>query len=306
MWHYILRRFILIIPTLGAVVTFIFFVMRLVPGDPAVIMAGDFADAETLAQIRHEWGLDRPLLVQYGVFLTNLIQGNLGKSIRSRLPVLTELSRRFRITLLLALLSILVALVIGGLMGIVGAIRPYTLWDYGSIGIALLGVSTPIFWSGLILVLFFSLKLGWFPTGGIGSMWHFVLPTLSLGFFTAGIIARQTRSSLLETLQHDYIRTARAKGVSESRVIALHALRNGLIPIITVIGLQFGRMLGGAVLTETVFSLPGIGSYLVVAVSQRDYPVIQGIILVFSTAFILINLLVDLTYVVVNPQARED
>lgn len=306
MWHYILRRFILIIPTLGAVVTFIFFVMRLVPGDPAVIMAGDFADAETLTQIRHEWGLDRPLLVQYGIFLTNLIQGNLGKSIRSRLPVLTELGRRFRITLLLALLSILVALVIGGLMGIVGAIRPYTFWDYGSIGIALLGVSTPIFWSGLILVLFFSLRLGWFPTGGIGSMWHFVLPALSLGFFTAGIIARQTRSSLLETLQHDYIRTARAKGVSESRVIALHALRNGLIPIITVIGLQFGRMLGGAVLTETVFSLPGIGSYLVVAVSQRDYPVIQGIILVFSTAFILINLLVDLTYVVVNPQARED
>ena len=304
MWRYSFRRVILTIPTLFAVATFVFFAMRLVPGDPATIMAGDFADAQTLARIRHEWGLDRPLPVQYAVFMGNVLRGDLGRSIRSGLPVTTEILRRFRVTLTVAVASTLVAIVVGGAAGIVGAVRPYSGWDYGSMVFALLGVSTPIFWSGLLLMLLFSLALGWLPTGGIGSARHFVLPALSLGFFGAGVIARQTRSSLLETLGQDYIRTARAKGLSGGRVIFRHALRNSLIPVITVVGLEFGRMLGGAVLTETVFSLPGLGSYLVVSVSQRDYPVVQGIVLFLGASFMVVNLLVDLAYALVNPQAR--
>lgn len=268
-------------------------------------MAGDYADAETLAQIRREWGLDRPLVVQYGVFLSNLVRGDLGVSIRSRLPVVAEIGRRFQVTATLAVTSLAVALLIGGAAGITGAVRRYTFWDYGSTVFALLGVSTPIFWSGMILVVLFAVRLGWVPTGGTGSVMHYVLPAFSLGFSAAGVIARQTRSALLECLEQDYVRTARSKGLHERAVLYRHALRNSLIPIMTVVGFQFGRMLAGAILTETVFSLPGIGSYLVVAVAQRDYPVIQGIVLTMAVSFMMINILVDISYAMANPQVRE-
>jgi peptide/nickel transport system permease protein len=302
MWRYLFQKLVIAVPTLLAVVTFVFLAMRLVPGDPAVIMAGDYADAATLAQIRQEWGLDRSLPVQYGQFLTNLAQGNLGKSIRSRQDVLYEVSLRLGVTVKLALLSILVAGLVGGIAGVISATSPNTGWDYASTIFALLGVSMPIFWSGLLLIILFSLRLDWLPTGGVGSFSHYILPAASLGVFSAGVIARQTRSSMLESLTQDYVRTARAKGVKESRVILAHALRTSLIPIVTITGLQLGRMLAGAILVETVFNLPGMGSYLVLAISQRDYPVIQVIIMIFAISFMLINLLVDMIYPILNPQ----
>jgi peptide/nickel transport system permease protein len=302
MWRYLVQKLFIAVPTLLAVVTFVFLAMRLVPGDPAVIMAGDYADAATLAQIRQEWGLDRSLPVQYGQFIANLARGNLGKSIRSRQDVLHEVSLRLGVTVKLAVLSILVAGLVGGVAGVVSAAQPYTGWDYVSTIFALLGVSMPIFWSGLLLIILFSLRLDWLPTGGVGSFRHYILPAVSLGVFSAGVIARQTRSSMLESLTQDYVRTARAKGVSETNVIIAHALRTSLIPIVTITGLQLGRMLAGAILVETVFNLPGMGSYLVIAISQRDYPVIQVIIMVFAASFMLINLLVDMIYPVLNPQ----
>lgn len=302
MWRYVVQKLLVAVPTVLAVVTFVFLAIRLVPGDPAVIMAGDFADAATLERMRSQWGLDRPLPVQYGVFIVNLAQGDLGNSIRSRQPVTTELARRFTVTLTLAVCSIGVAIIIGLAAGIVGAVWPYTAWDYASTIIALLGVSMPIFWSGLLLIILFSLQLGWFPTGGIGSWQHYVLPSLSLGIFSAGVVARQTRSSMLESLAQDYIRTAKSKGLRPRSIILKHAFRTSLIPIVTITGLQFGRMLAGAILTETVFNLPGLGSYLVTAIAQRDYPVIQGIIMLFALTFTLINLLTDLLYPVLNPQ----
>lgn len=302
MARYLFEKLLLTIPTVLAVVAFVFLSMRLVPGDPAVIMAGDFADAATLARMRTEWGLDRPIHVQFGVFIGNLVQGDLGNSIRSRQPVTRELTRRFAVTLTLAVVSIGVAVAVGLLAGVIGAVRPYSVWDYGATVMALVGVSMPIFWSGLLLIILFSLQLGWFPTGGVGSWRHFVLPSISLGLFAAGVIARQTRSSMLESLGQDYVRTAKAKGLSPMVVVMKHAFRTSLIPIVTITGLQFGRMLAGAILVETVFNLPGLGSFLVTAIAQRDYPVIQGIVLVFAISFTVVNLITDLLYPLLNPQ----
>lgn len=302
MWRYLLQKLLLTVPTLIAVVTFVFLAIRLVPGDPAVIMAGDFADAETLQRLRVEWGLDKSLPTQFGIFISNLVQGDLGDSIRSRQPVVQELARRFSVTLTLAVASIAIAITIGLAAGVIGAVRPYTGWDYASTIIALAGVSMPIFWSGLLLIILFSLQLGWFPTGGLGDWRNYVLPSFSLGIFAAGVIARQTRSSMLETLTQDYVRTARAKGLRGRAVVMKHAFRASLIPIVTITGLQFGRMLAGAILTETVFNLPGLGSFLVTAIAQRDYPVIQGIVLTFALSFTIVNLITDLLYPVLNPQ----
>ncbi|HEX7004872.1 MAG TPA: ABC transporter permease [Trueperaceae bacterium] len=302
MWRYLLQKLVLTVPTVLAVVTFVFLAIRLVPGDPAVIMAGDFADAETLEQLRHEWGLDKPLPVQFGVFMTNLAQGDLGDSIRSRQPVTVELGRRLMVTLKLALASIVVTMILGLTAGIASAVKPYTTLDYFSTVFSLVGVSMPIFWSGLLLIIFFALKLDWLPTGGIGSWQHYVLPAVSLGLFSAGVVARQTRSAMLESLGQDYVRTARSKGLRPRSVIMKHAFKMALIPIVTITGLQFGRMLAGAILTETVFNLPGLGSYLVTAIAQRDYPVIQGIVMLFALTFTLVNLLTDLIYPLINPQ----
>ncbi len=304
MWAYLVRRLLAAIPTLLAVTLLVFLVMRLIPGDPAVILAGEMADAETLRAIRHKWGLDQPLPVQYAVFLGNLVRGDLGLSLRTGLPVLTEVLRRYEVTLVLAVMGAALAVAIGLGVGILGATRPYTLWDYLGTVFALLGISTPVFWSGMLLILLFSVRLRWLPSGGAGSLQHFILPALSLGFFTAGVIARQARSSLLEVLNQDYVRTARAKGLPGRLVVLRHALRNALIPVVTIIGIQFGRMLGGAILTETVFTLPGIGSFLVLAISTRDYPVVQGIVLVFAVSFVLINLVVDLSYALFDPRIR--
>ncbi len=304
MREYLSRRAAIAAPSLLAVTVLIFLAMRAVPGDPALLLAGDFATPDTLASLRAKWGLDRPLPAQYGVFVWRLMHGDLGESIVSDLPVIDEILQRFRVTITLAVAAIGVALLVGLTAGILGATRPYTGWDYGSMVLAMLGVSTPIFWSGMLLILLFAVVLGWLPSGGVGSWQGYILPAVSLGFFAAGVIARQTRSAMLDVLRQDYVRTARAKGLHQRHVIDRHALRNALIPVVTIVGLEFGRLLGGAVLTETVFSLPGLGSFLIVSIAKRDYPVVQGIVLWLALAFVVINMLVDVGYAALDPRIR--
>lgn len=294
------------VPTLLAVTLFVFTIVRLIPGDPARILAGDFATDEIVQELRARWQLDDPLYVQYGVYLERLLRGDLGQSIATSTPVAGELGERFLRTLELSVAAIAVAAVLGGIAGVLGATRPSTLVDYVATVLALTGVSTPIFWSGLILILFFSVGLEWLPAGGSGTLAHLVLPAVSLGLFGAGVIARQTRSSMLEVLNQDFVRTARSKGLPERAVVWKHALKNALMPVVTVLGDQFGRMLGGAIVTETVFAWPGMGRFLVQSIGMRDYPVIQAIILVFATSFVVINLLVDLSYGLLDPRVRAE
>ncbi|MFC2023647.1 ABC transporter permease [Chloroflexota bacterium] len=305
MRRFLLERLLIAIPTLLVVSMLVFMIVRLIPGDPATLLAGDWATPEVVAEMRAAWGLDQPLPVQYWVYLKNLVRGDLGRSIATRAPVVQEIAQRYPLTLSLAVSGIVIAVALGLSVGILAARRPFSIWDYGGMMVALLGISTPIFWSGLILLLVFSVRLGVLPAGGTGSFRHLILPALSLGFFNAGVIARQTRANLFEVLNKDYIRTARAKGLAERSVVNTHGLKNAMIPVVTVIGIQFARMLGGAVLTESVFSLPGLGRLLITAVSQRDYPMIQGIVLCLAATFVLINLIVDLSYGFLDPRVRQ-
>ncbi len=312
MLPYIARRLLYAIPTLIGVTFVVFISVRLIPGDPAVAIAGERATPQLIEQVRQELGLDEPLLTQYGRFLVRLVQGDLGTSLRTRLPVAPEVWRRLGQTLLLASASLLLASAVGMFLGIVSATRPYSLWDNAGMVVALLGVSTPVFWLGLMLILFFSVELPKtlglsqpiFPPTGSGTWRHLVMPAVTLAAYSTGIIARMTRSAMLDVVGHDYIRTARAKGLSERVITYRHALRNALVPVITVQGLQFGTLLGGAVLTESVFAWPGLGRYLVDAIFLRDYPVVQAAILVIAIGFILINLIVDLLYGLVDPRIR--
>jgi peptide/nickel transport system permease protein len=294
------------IPALLLVTVLVFTVVRLIPGDPARILAGDFATDQAVAELRQRWRLDRPLPVQYAAYVAGLARGDLGRSTATSLPVAAELGERFLRTLLLAGAAILVATLVGVTLGILSATHRASLLDFAATALALAGVSTPIFWSGLILILLFSVELPWLPAGGTGSFAHLILPAVSLGLFGAGVIARQTRSSMLETLGEDFVRTARAKGLAERIVVYKHALKNALIPVVTVLADQFGRMLGGAILTETVFSWPGMGRYLIEAIAMRDYPVIQGIILVFATSFLVVNLLLDISYALLDPRVQPE
>ena len=294
------------VPALLLVTVLVFTVVRLIPGDPARILAGDFATDQTVAELRQRWRLDRPLPVQYAAYVAGLARGDLGRSTATSLPVAGELGERFLRTLLLAGAAILVATSVGVTLGILSATHRASLLDFAATTLALAGVSTPIFWSGLILILLFSVELPWLPAGGTGSVAHLILPAVSLGLFGAGVIARQTRSSMLETLGEDFVRTARAKGLTERIVVYKHALKNALIPVVTVLADQFGRMLGGAILTETVFSWPGMGRYLIEAIAMRDYPVIQGIILVFATSFLVVNLLLDISYALLDPRVQPE
>ncbi len=299
---YILRRLGLALPTLLGVTVIIFVLIRLIPGDPARVIAGLTATDEDVALIRVELGLDRPMYVQYGIFLSRLVRGDLGLSAATRAPVIEEIRSRMNATVALALSSITLATVAGMAAGIISATRQYSTLDYAVMSVALFGVSIPVFWLGLMLMLLFSVYLHWLPAGGFGGPAHFVLPTLALSAFSIAIIARMTRSSLLETFNQDYVRTAHAKGLQRNAVILRHALKNALIPILTVIGLQFGALLGGAILTETTFAWPGIGRLLVSAIGSRDYPVIQGIVFMFALLFALVNLAVDLLYAYVDPR----
>jgi ABC-type dipeptide/oligopeptide/nickel transport system permease component len=312
MTTYILRRLLFAIPVLIGASFLVFASIRMVPGDPAIAIAGELATPELREQVRKDLRLDDPLLIQYGVYLQRMLKGDMGQSVRTRLPVWDEIILRLPNTLRLAILSLILAAVIGIPIGVISATRANTWVDGGSMVFALLGVSMPVFWLGLMLIVLFAVTLPrWLgldgpilPPTGTGTWKHYIMPVITLAANSMAIQARMTRACMLEVLRTDYIRTARAKGLAEWKVIYKHALRNALVPIVTIIGLQFGTLLGGAVLTETVFAWPGIGRLLIDAISFRDYPVIQGTVLFIAVGFVLVNLLVDVMYAYLDPRIR--
>lgn len=306
MLHYTIKRILETIPIIIIVSILIFLFIHLIPGDPARLVAGKFATAEDIESLRQELGLDQPLWTQYSSYMTNLLQGDLGTSIKTGRPVLEMISRRFVPTFMLTVISLFWAILFGLIMGVISATNRNKWQDYSGMLVAVSGISMPSFWFGLILINIFAVQLGWVPTSGYGSLENFILPSLTLGIGVAAIIARFTRSSLMDALKADYVRTGRAKGLKERSVVWGHAVKNALIPVITVSGLQFGFLLGGSVIVETVFSWPGLGTLLINSITFRDYPVIQAELLLFSLEFILINLLVDILYGLVNPQIRYD
>ncbi len=301
---YVLRRLTLVIPTLIGVSVAVFAMVRFIPGDPALAMAGPHATPQYVEQVRRQLGLDDPLYIQYWKFLGALLQGDLGRSTRTGRPVTIELGDKFPHTVELTMASLLIATLLGLPAGIISATKRYSIFDNLSMLIALLGVSMPVFWLGLMLMLLFSVSLGWLPSSGRGTLLHLVLPAMTLGASSMAFVARITRSSMLEVLRQDYVTTARAKGLRERRVIYQHALKNSLIPVITVLGLQLGILLGGAVLTETVFAWPGVGRLMVDSIQARDYPVVQGAVLLLAVSFVLVNLLVDISYAFLDPRIK--
>ncbi|WP_404350272.1 nickel ABC transporter permease [Sutcliffiella horikoshii] len=300
MISFLIKRLVQMIPVLIGVTLVVFLIMQMVPGDPAVLLAGEGASNETIEEIRTQLGLNQPLYIQYFDYLTNIFKGDLGVSIKNNKPVLDEIMVRLPITMELALFSILITIVLGMAAGIISAIRPYSVSDLSVMLIALIGISIPSFWFGLMLMYIFSVKLQILPVAGWESWQHIILPALTLGAGGAAIVARMTRSSMLEVIRQDYIRTARAKGLREQIIISKHALRNALIPVITVVGLQFGALLGGTVLTESIFAINGLGRLIVESIRMRDLPMVQGGVLVASIIFVLVNLLVDLLYRIFN------
>jgi len=304
MFKYIIVRLISTIPVLFGITLFLFFIVRTLPGDPAQVIAGETATEQEVEIIRHQLGIDKPVIIQYKIFMTRMLKFDLGNSTRTDNPVKDEIKPRLYNTILLAVVATIIACLLGVPAGIVAAVRPYTWIDNIVTVLALFGMSMPAFWLGLMLIVLFSVKFQIFPVGGSGGIEYLVLPAITLAASLIASIARNTRSSMMETISQDYITTARAKGVREHTIIIRHALKNSFIPIITVIGLQFGALLGGTVLTETVFAWPGMGSLLVASILGRDYPMIQGIILIFALLFILTNILVDFTYVYFDPKVR--
>ena len=313
MTRYLIQRLALTLPVLLGVSVIVFLVLRLVPGDPASVLLGSEATPERVEQLRRDLGLDQPLVVQYGIWLAHLARGDLGRSFTMHAPVLEQILDRFRNTLLLTLTGLAFATVVGGAAGVVAAAHHNSWLDRGLTVVTLFGVSMPVFWVGLMFVLLFAVAAGWFPSSGMSStgrtdlpdlLSHLALPALTVGIATTGTIARFTRSSMLEALTQDYVRTARAKGLSERDVHARHVLRNALVPILTVVGIQLGYLLGGAVLTETVFSWPGLGRLMLDAILGRDFPLVQGAVLLIALVFVLVNLLVDVLYAYVDPRIR--
>lgn len=309
---YIVRRTIALLPVLLIVATVGFFLIYLTPGDPASVMLGPDATTDDLDNLRHLMGLDRPLLVQLARWYVRTLQADFGYSIFLQRPVLNAIFERIEPTLLLTLMSLFVAVAIGIPAGVVAAVRRNTWVDQSAMGIALFGVSVPNFWLGLNLILVFSVYFGLFPVAGYvplaqslsGAFRSLVLPSVTLGISSSALIARMTRSSMLEVLGQDYVRTARAKGNRERKVIYGHALRNAMIPTITVIGLALGGLLSGAVVTETVFALPGVGRLVISSVLRRDYPVVQGVLMFIAAIYVLVNLLIDLLYVYLDPRVK--
>ncbi len=330
MLAYIVRRILILIPTLFGVSVIVFLMLHLTPGDPAELMLGERSTKDALHQLREELGLNQPLYVQYGLFLKRLSRGDLGVTLRTRQKVWIEIRERFPATIELAVVALTISCCMGILLGIVSAAKQYSIFDYLSMLGALAGVSMPIFWLGLVCMLVFSLNLGWLPLSGRLSistdltvvtnfylldavlagdwaafkdaLWHIVMPACVLSTIPTAIVARMTRSAMLDVLRQDYIKTAKAKGLSQFKVIFKHGLRNALIPVLTTVGIQFGVLLGGAILTETIFAWPGVGKWMYDAVMQRDYVVIQSGTLFIATIFVVINLCVDVLYAVVNPR----
>ncbi|MCU7368648.1 glutathione ABC transporter permease GsiC [Pantoea stewartii] len=304
MVNYFLKRLLGLIPTLFIVAVLVFLFVHLLPGDPARLIAGQEADASVVALVRQELGLDKPLPVQFVHFIVNALQGDFGQSLVSRRPVSAEIATRFMPTLWLTLTSMVWAVILGMAIGIVSAVWRNRWPDRLGMTLAVSGISFPAFALGMLLMDVFSVQLGWLPTVGADSWLHYILPSLTLGAAVAAVMARFTRASFVEVMQEDYMRTARAKGVSEYRVVIKHGLRNAMIPVVTMMGLQFGFLLGGSIVVEVVFNWPGLGRLLVDSVQMRDYPVIQAEVLLFSLEFILINLIVDMLYAVINPAIR--
>jgi peptide/nickel transport system permease protein len=314
MGAYVIRRLLGLIPVLLGITLVVFFLMQLIPGDVAQAMLGLMARPEDVARLREELGLNQPIYVQYLKWLGHVVQGDFGISLQQRTEVLPFVLERFKNTLILTIAATIISLLIGLPTGIISATKQYSIFDRVSMIIALFGNSMPAFWLGLMAILIFSLRLGWFPTGGmypvVGEktftelLRHLVLPAVTLGAASAAITARITRSSMLEVIRQDYVRTARAKGLSERAVLTRHTLKNALLPILTVVSFQFGFLLGGAVLTETVFNWPGIGLALYNAISFRDYPIVQGGVLVVAVAFVIVNLITDLLYSLIDPRIR--
>jgi ABC-type dipeptide/oligopeptide/nickel transport system permease component len=299
---FILRRLLYMIPVIIGVSVCVFLIIHMMPGDPARIMAGIDASEADVRVVRHSLRLDEPLYLQYFHFVGRAAVGDFGVSFRTRRPVMEEIGSRYLNTLLLGTASILVAIFLGGITGIISAVRKYSIFDNLSLLISLAGVSMPTFYLGLLLMLFFSVKLGWFPLAGKESWANLVLPAVTLGTPSAAVISRMVRSSMVEVMDQDYIRTARAKGLREWVVIGKHALRNAMINAVTVVGLQAGYLLGGAVVTETVFAWPGIGRLVVQSILARDFPVVQAAVLILAVTFVIINLLTDLVYGLLDPR----
>ncbi len=304
MLRYIGRRLLLLVPTMLGVATLVFFFLHLIPGDPVEVMLGETAVQADKDQLRESLGLNDPLAVQYGRFLGGLFRGHIGDSFFYRKPVAEVLLERVPATVELTIAALFVALLIAIPIGVVAAVKQYGAFDNLSMLVALLGVSLPNFWLGPLLIWLFSLHLDWFPVGGREGLASLVLPAVTLGLGLAAILSRMTRASVLEVLGEDFVRTARAKGLPERTVLFKHVLRNALIPIITLVGLQFGALLSGAVITENVFAWPGLGSLFIEAIQSRDFPVVQGCVLYISFGYVMINLLVDLLYAAVDPRIR--
>lgn len=334
MLRYIAQRLLMLIPVLIGISIITFVMIRLIPGDPARIMAGERATDEQVQRVREMWGLDKPLHEQYIIYMRNLLHGNLGRSLKRNEAVTQELRWALPTTIELAFAAMFVAVLFGIPAGIIAAYKQNSWWDLAVMVGSMVGISMPVFWLGLLLIYVFALKLGWMPPSGrlsvgvqitpitgmytvdalltgnwrgfLDALQHLVMPAVAVGTIPMAVIARMTRSSLLEVLRQDYIRTARAKGLAERTVIFRHALKNAFLPVVTVIGLQLGTLLVGAILTETIFSLPGMGRLIVDRILSRDYPVVQGAVLVFATTFVFINLIVDISYAYLDPRIRYD
>jgi peptide/nickel transport system permease protein len=305
MLSYITQRLFQAIPVLVGISLLTFAMLHLVPGDPVEIFAGDKPlTPERAAEIRHQLGLDRPLYVQYLDYAGNALRGNLGVGLRSQRPVVDSIREALPSTLELTAVALLLAVLVGVTLGIIAAVAQGSWLDTIAMGFAMLGVSVPVFYSGLLLILFFSFRLGWFPATGQGGFERLVLPSIALGLASAAALARLVRSSMLEVLSQEYVVTARAKGLTEAGVVLRHALKNALIPTVTLLGLQLGALLGGAVVTETIFSRPGIGRLAVEAIGNRDFPLIQGTVLFAAVAYVLVNLVVDVLYAILDPRIR--
>jgi peptide/nickel transport system permease protein len=302
--RYLVRRILLTIPVLLGVATLVFSLIHLVPGDPAQAMLGDGASPQDIAELRVSLGLDRPLLDQYVTFLRHAVTGDLGKSFRTGQPVTTMIIERLPATAELAIAAMIVAILIAIPLGVIAAVWRGTAVDYGAMTFALAGVSIPNFWLGPLLAIVFAVELGWLPVSGRGTLAHLVLPAVSLGLALAAILARMTRASLLDELRELYVRAARARGVSRAFAITGHALRNSMVPLLTIIALQFGAVLTGAVITETIFAWPGIGRLLIQSIGFRDYPMVQGCILLIAATYVTVNLVTDLMYGVLDPRIR--
>ena len=312
MLEFLVRRAFISAVTLVLISLIVFAGVRMIPGDPARVLAGTDADAAGLEEIREKYGLNAPLPVQYLRWIGLAVRGDLGESIRTRQSVAGTVAIKLPITLELACLSLLVAITIAIPAGVIAAVRRNTPWDVLASGVSLCGVSVPNFWLGIMLILLVSVRLGWLPASGfvplaedpLGNLKRMLMPALVLGTGLAAVLMRQTRNAMIEVLSADYVRTARAKGLAQAAVVVRHALRNGLIPVVTILGLQMGALMSGAVVTEQIFVLPGFGRLIVEAVFTRDYPLVQGVVLITASSYVLINLLVDVSYTVLNPRIR--